>query len=202
MSKAKDTEKNAEAVEVEKEMKTTEEPDAAGEAAADAAAEETSPEEQLQAAQDEAADLKDRMLRLAADYENYKKRNERERATAMKYAGEHILKEFLPVVDNLERAIGQGVVEGADAEKNLAGLLEGVELTLKSLVASLEKFEVIPIESVGMPFDPNKQEALTMEQSDDVPANHVLLEFEKGYQYKDRLLRAAKVVVSSGKAED
>lgn len=158
-------------------------------------------DEQLQDALEEAAELKDKMLRLAADYENFKKRNERERAATMKYAGEHIFREFLPVVDNLERAINQGAVEGTDAEKNLAGLLEGVELTLKSLYASLEKFEVTAIESVGEPFDPNKQEALTMEASDSIPANHVINEFEKGYFFKDRLLRAAKVIVSSGKAE-
>ncbi len=162
---------------------------------------EKSLEVQLAEALDEAADLKDKMLRLAADYENYKKRNERERLATMKYAGENIFREFLPVVDNLERAISQGVVEGADAEKNLAGLLEGVELTLKSLYTSLEKFEVKAIESVGEPFDPNKQEALTMEASDTIPANHVSTEFEKGYFYKDRLLRAAKVIVSSGKAD-
>ncbi|MEE4242853.1 MAG: nucleotide exchange factor GrpE [Desulfopila sp.] len=159
-------------------------------------------EKQLDEAQKEVVDLKDKMLRLAADYENYKKRNERERAIAMKYAGEHIFKEFLSVVDNLERAVSQGVVEGANAEQNLAGLLEGVELTLKSLYASLDKLEVKAIQSVGEPFDPNKQEALTMEPSDKVPANHVLAEFEKGYFYKDRLLRAAKVIVSSGKAND
>ena len=164
-------------------------------------ANEKSLEVQLAEALDEAADLKDKMLRLAADYENYKKRNERERLATMKYAGENIFREFLPVVDNLERAISQGVVEGADAEKNLAGLLEGVELTLKSLYTSLEKFEVKAIESVGEPFDPNKQEALTMEASDTIPANHVSTEFEKGYFYKDRLLRAAKVIVSSGKAD-
>lgn len=159
-------------------------------------------EEQLAEAQNEAAELKERMLRLAADYENYKKRNERERATAMKYAGEKIFREFLPVVDNLERAVNQGKVENADTEKKLAGLMEGVELTLQSLYASLDKFEVEAIESEGQPFDPNKQEALTMQESETVPANHVVTEFEKGYFYKDRLLRAAKVIVSSGKASE
>ncbi len=158
-------------------------------------------ENQLAEAKEEAADLKDRMLRLAADYENYKKRNERERATALKYAGEQIFREFLPVVDNLERAVSHSVTEGNDAATKLTGLIEGVELTLKGLHASLEKFEVKPIESKGQPFDPNKQEALTMEPSDTIPVNHVVNEFEKGYFYKDRLLRAAKVTVSSGKAE-
>jgi molecular chaperone GrpE len=158
-------------------------------------------EKQLAEAKEEVTDLKDKMLRLAADYENYKKRNERERATAMKYAGEQIFREFLPVVDNLERAVSQGVVGENDSEKKLAGLLEGVELTLEGLYRSLDKFEVKPFDSKGKPFDPNKQEAMTMEPSESVPENHVVQEYEKGYFYKDRLLRAAKVTVSSGKAE-
>lgn len=146
-------------------------------------------------------DLHDKMLRAAAENENFKKRVERERMASLKYAGENIFKEILPVVDNLERAVDQGVVEGADAEQNLAGLLEGVQLTLKSVVATLEKFEVKPIDSVGQPFDPKHQEALTMGESDTIPANHVITDFEKGYYYKDRLLRPAKVIVSSGKNE-
>jgi molecular chaperone GrpE len=153
-------------------------------------------------AQEEILDLRDKMLRAAAENENFKKRVERERMASLKYAGEAILREILPVVDNLERALGQGVIEGVEAEKNLAALLEGVQLTLKSLVSTLEKFEVKPIKSVGEPFDPVHQEALTMAESDTIPANHVITEFEKGYYYKDRLLRAAKVVVSSGKEED
>ena len=175
--------------------------DASAEASDQAVEETKSLEQQLTEAQGEAADLRDKMLRLAADYENFKKRIERERAVTMKYAGEYIFKEMLPVVDNLERAISQGVVEGAVAEKNLAALIEGVELTLKSLTATLGKFEIKTIESVGEVFDPNVHEALTMAASDNVAANHVLSEFEKGYFYKDRLLRAAKVIVSSGKAE-
>ncbi len=158
-------------------------------------------EKELAEALDESADLKDKMLRVAADNENFKKRMERERIQTMKYAGEQILREMLPVVDNLERAISSGAVEGVETEKKLTALQEGVELTLKSLKNSLEKFEVKTIESVGEPFDPNRQEAMTMEPSEEVPANHVINEFEKGYFYKDRLLRAAKVIVSSGKAE-
>lgn len=156
-------------------------------------------EQDLAAAIEEIASLKDRMLRLAADSENFKKRMERERIAGLKFAGEQIFRELLPVVDNLERAIGLGAVEAAEPEKTLASLLEGVRLTLKSLVSTLEKFEVKPVDSVGQPFDPNKQEALTMESSETVPASHVLTEFEKGYYYKDRLLRPARVVVSSGK---
>lgn len=160
------------------------------------------PEKALAAAQEQVADLQDRMLRAAAENENFKKRVERERLASLKYAGEAIFREVLPTVDNLERALDQGVVEGADAEKNLKALLEGVQLTLKSLVATLEKFEVKTISSVGEPFDPKHQEALTMDSHDTIPENHVITDFEKGYYYKDRLLRAAKVVVSSGKKEE
>jgi molecular chaperone GrpE len=157
--------------------------------------------EELVKAREEIEQLRDTMLRAAAENENFKKRMERERLTSLKYAGEMIFREILPVVDNLERAVEQGVVEGVAAEKNLEALLEGVQLTLKSLLSSLEKFEVKPVESVGQPFDPKIQEALTMDTSDSVAANHVISEFEKGYYYKDRLLRAAKVIVSSGAAE-
>ena len=157
-------------------------------------------EKELASALEEAATLRDKMLRLAADSENFKKRIERERIAGLKYAGEQIFREILPVLDNLERAISLGAVESASPEKNLAAMLEGVKLTLKSLVGTLEKFEVKSVDSIGQPFDPNKQEALTMEASDTVPASHVLSEFEKGYYYKDRLLRPARVIVSSGKA--
>ena len=154
-------------------------------------------EQQLENAKAEAADLRDKMLRMAADTENFKKRIERERHTMLAYAGENIFREILPVVDNLERAINVGVNKDLDHEQQLVALLEGVQLTSKSLISTLEKFEVKAIDSVGEPFDPKHQEALTMEPSDDVPANHVSTEFEKGYYFKDRLLRAAKVVVSS-----
>lgn len=163
---------------------------------------EVSVEQELAKAREQIAELQDKILRAAAENENYKKRMERERLASLRYAGEAILREMLPAVDNLERATQQGVVESADAEKNLTALLEGVQLTLKSLLSSLEKFEVKPLQTVGEPFDPKEQEALTMEASDTIPANHVVTEYEKGYYYKDRLLRAAKVVVSSGKADE
>ncbi len=185
--------------ESEKEDIVTEAEDTQEETEAVAAEKEEIPvEEALEAAQAEIASLKDTLLRTVAEQENFKKRMERERLASLKYAGEGIFKSILPSVDNLERALQQGVVEGADAEQNLKALVEGVEMTLKSLLSSLGKFEVKPIESVGQPFDPQRQEALVMEASDSVPANHVINEYEKGYFYKDRLLRPAKVIVSSG----
>lgn len=162
---------------------------------------EDSVEKQLEDALADAAKQKDQFLRIAAEFENYKKRMMREKSMALKYAGEPILREILATVDNLERAITQGEANGVEAEQGLSSLLEGVQLTLKSLVGTLGKFEVTPVESVGEAFDPTNHEALTMEPSDTVPANHILNELEKGYQYKDRLLRAAKVIVSSGAEE-
>ena len=159
---------------------------------------EKSPEELLDQSRAETAEWQDKALRSIAEFENYKKRMERERSAMLKYSGEPIFRELLPVVDNLERAVEQGVIDGVEAEQNLKALLEGVELTLKSLQTTLEKFEVKPIETIGQPFDPTVQEALSMEASESIPANHVVSEFEKGYHYKDRLLRAARVIVSSG----
>ena len=171
------------------------------EPAANLPEEEQSLEKQLAGAREEISQLHDKVLRMAAEFDNTKKRMERERLLSLKYSGEMIFREILPVVDNLERAIQLGALEGSSPDKNLAALLEGVQLTFKSLVSILEKFEVKPIVSVGQPFNPNQHEALTMEPSETVAASHVLNEFEKGYVYKDRLLRAAKVIVSSGGAK-
>ncbi len=153
------------------------------------------------ALEEELAEAKDRMLRIAADAENFKKRMEREKERMLKYAGENILRELLTTADNLSRALEQGRAEAGDAQKKLDALLEGVELTSKGLISVLEKFEVTPIDSVGREFNPDEMDALTMENSEEVPVNHVLQEFAKGYRFKDRVLRHAQVVVSSGKAD-
>lgn len=149
--------------------------------------------DELAKAREEVTACNDKMLRLAAEFENTKKRLQRERETALKYAEENVLKELLPGIDNLERAMDQG-----RETANLAGLLEGVSLTRDGLLGALEKFGVKPIVSVGELFDPNLHDALGMEPSDQVAENVVLKEFQKGYIYKERLLRAAKVIVSQG----
>lgn len=133
----------------------------------------------------------EKVLRLAADFENTKKRLERERDTSLKYAGENILKELLPGIDNIERAMDQ-----AQETTSIESLLEGVELTRNGLLATLEKFGVTAIKSVGEPFDPNIHEAIAMEGTDAMEPNFILREYQKGYIYKERLLRPAKVIVS------
>lgn len=132
-----------------------------------------------------------KVLRLAADFDNTRKRLDREREISLKYAEEHILKELLPGIDNIERAMDQG-----KEANNVESLLEGIELTRNGLMATLEKYGVKAIDSVGQPFDPNIHEALAMEETDEMEPNMVLREFQKGYVYKDRLLRPSKVVVS------
>lgn len=148
-------------------------------------------------AQEKEAAAEDRLLRLAAEFENYKKRVEREKSNTLKYAEEKVLKELLPSLDNLDRAIEQG--RNSD---DIQSLLEGVMMTRNSLLSTLEKFGLTPLACVGEPFDPNFHEALSMDSSDKVPQNHVLQEFQKGYMLKDRLIRPAKVIVSKGSAED
>ncbi|CAK8710961.1 Protein GrpE [Candidatus Electronema halotolerans] len=143
----------------------------------------------------------DQTVRFAAEAENSKKRMEREQEKLRKYAGENILRELLTTADNLDRALEQGSVEGGDPEQKLAALMTGVELTKKGLETMLERFEVTALDSVGQPFDAEQMDALTMEVSEEIPANHVLREFAKGYLFKDRMLRHAQVVVSSGPAK-
>ncbi len=141
----------------------------------------------------EKKELQDKLLRLAAEFENFKKRMIREQETVFKYAEEGLLKELLPSIDNLERALAH-----QNASDDVKIMREGVDLTLRALLAATAKYGLTPINSVGQPFDPNLHEALVMEATDVVPAQSVLREFEKGYFYKDRLLRAAKVVVAKG----
>ncbi len=163
-----------------------------------AAQEEEGAAAQQERLEQELATVRDQLMRLAAEFDNYKKRMEREQAKAARYAGEYILRDLLPTVDNLERALEQGGDDSADVAGRLQGLLEGVSLTHKGLLSTLERFGVQPVDSVGAVFNPGEQDALTMEASTEIPANHVLREFAKGYRFKDRMLRHAQVVVSSG----
>jgi len=152
---------------------------------------------ELEDVRQQLAECQDKMLRTAADFDNSKKRLERERDSILKYAEENILKELLASLDNLERAMQQG-----RETDNLVSLLEGVEMTWNGLLAMLEKFGLKPVDSIGETFDPNFHEAVAMEAGSEMPENQVLKEFQKGYMYKDRLLRAAKVIVSSGQDVD
>ena len=149
----------------------------------------------LESAEQKAKDHYDRLLRVSAEFENYKKRTAREAESFRKFANESLMKELLPVADNLERAVASFV-----SEEKIAGITEGVQMTLKEIYKIFERCCVTPVESVGKPFDPAFHEAVSQEISEEYPENTVVREFHKGYMLHDRLLRPAMVVVSKAKA--
>jgi molecular chaperone GrpE len=164
------------------------------------AAERSSPshealEREIAALQQDKAQLEDRWLRLQADFENHRKRTLREKQEALSYGHELVVKDLLPVVDNLERAIEHASASsGADFE----GMVQGVELVRRELLAVLAKHGVSPIEAEGEVFDPNLHEALAQMEDDRVPAGRIGRMLQKGYRLRDRLLRPARVMVSKG----
>jgi molecular chaperone GrpE len=147
--------------------------------------------QQLETKETEAKNYYERLLRQAAELENYKKRSARERDDAIRYANESLLKDLLPVVDNLERAIAH-----ASGGGNGKPLVEGVEMVLRGLADALAKHGVIPILALGQPFDPTKHEAMSQVETDDHEPNSVVEELHKGYMLRDRLLRPALVSVA------
>ena len=149
-------------------------------------------EAKLETMEKEAKETYDRLLRVSADFENYKKRASREMEDFRKYANQALLKDMLSVVDNLELAINSS----SDGEKADQSLIEGLNLTLNEILKVFEKFHVKPIEARGKTFDPTFHEAVMREETDDYPENTVISEFQKGYLIHDRLLRPAMVVVA------
>ena len=147
--------------------------------------------QQLAAKEQEAKDNYDRYLRQVAEAENFKKRNARERDDAIRFANETLLKDLLPVIDNLERAIAH-----AASGENGKPLVEGVEMVVRGFLDALSKFGVSPIVAVGEPFDPSKHEAIAQVVSDVHEPNVVVEELHKGYMFRDRLLRATLVSVA------
>jgi molecular chaperone GrpE len=147
--------------------------------------------EQLEAKEKEAQDNHDRFLRQVAELENYKKRTTRERDDAIRFANEVLIREILPILDNLERAIAHAKGGG-----NGEPLVEGVEMVLKGLFDILSRHGVVQISAVGQPFDPGKHEAMAQVESEDHEPNTVVEEHHKGYLLHDRLLRPALVSVS------
>ena len=141
--------------------------------------------------------LQDKYLRLAAEFDNYKRLSQREQRDYARFANEGILKDLLPIVDNLERA-----VRSSKDKQGRDGLIQGVQLTLKQFMEALAKFGVRPIASVGQAFDPSCHEAVARVESKTVPAGSVVEEFQRGYYLHDRILRPAMVTVSAAENAD
>ena len=167
-------------------------PDSAADEPSDAGDPLKDLEEKLAAAQADAIENRDRMLRMAAELDNSKKRAVRELDDLKKYATENLIRQLLTVVDNLERAIASASPD----DENGQSVVDGVALTLAEITKILEKHHVSPIEALGEPFDPAFHQAMCQEESADQPPNTVVQEFQKGYLIHDRLLRPTMVVVS------
>lgn len=151
----------------------------------------------LAAKTQEAKAFNDKYLRLAAEFENYKRMAQRDQRDQIKFGNEQLLKELLPVVDNMERAI-----KAAREDKGgSSAVVQGVDLTLKQLSSCLSKFGIQAVETIGQAFDPATHQAVSHLPSATVPRDHVIDEFQKGYRLHDRILRAAMVSVSAGPAQ-
>ncbi len=137
----------------------------------------------------ELEDMKDKYMRLYAEFENYKRMAAREREEIIKYSNEALINNLIPSIDNLEMALKH-------AENTNSGLLDGVRLTLKEILRALEKAGLTPIDSYMKPFDPLYHEAMSMVEREDLDEMTVVEEYRKGYIYKDKVLRPSLVAVS------
>ncbi|MDD4855849.1 MAG: nucleotide exchange factor GrpE [Sulfuricurvum sp.] len=153
------------------------------------------PKSELEIAQAELASFKDKYARVHADFDNIKKRLEREKYSALEYANEKFAKDLIPVVDSLSMAIGATAIE-ADATVLLEKLKEGVELTMKQLLGVLEKHGVTAVDE-NEPFNPDIHNAVQKVDSDAHESGEIVNTFQKGFRYKERTLRDAMVVVAN-----
>ena len=140
--------------------------------------------------------LNDKYLRLAAEFDNYKRRVQRDQRDTIRFANEKLFKDLLPTLDNLERALQSG-----REQDRIEGLLEGVDLTYKHFLDTLQKMGIKQVVSVGEVFDPAQHQAVGQVESTTVPENVVVDEYQKGYFLHDRILRPAMVTVAKAKTE-
>ena len=140
--------------------------------------------------------LNDKYLRLAAEFDNYKRRVQRDQQDTIRFANEKLFKDLLPTLDNLERALQSG-----REQDRIEGLLEGVDLTYKHFLDTLQKMGIKQVTSVGETFDPARHQAVGQVESTTLPENVVVDEYQKGYFLHDRILRPAMVTVAKAKTE-
>lgn len=147
-------------------------------------------DDEMNALMEEKGQLQDRLLRVQAEFENFKRRTEKERVAERKYKSQEVITELLPVLDNFERALQAEVTE---ANK---GFVEGIQMVYNSFVEALKAQDVTPIEAVNEEFDPNVHHAVMQVEDDDVASNVVVEELQKGYMLKDKVIRPAMVKVN------
>jgi molecular chaperone GrpE len=152
---------------------------------------EESNHEKIQLLENEVEELKDKVLRKAAEFENYKRRTENDQLNLLTYAAESFISKLLTIIDDFERSIKH--IDGAN---DIDSLKEGMNLIYDKFVKLLDEQGVKKIESRGKPFDVNYHEAVIQQKADNVPPHTVIDELECGYLYKDKVIRHAKVIVS------
>ncbi|MCB9556823.1 MAG: nucleotide exchange factor GrpE [Deltaproteobacteria bacterium] len=151
--------------------------------------------------QGEARNNYERLLRSAADLENFKRRTKRDQTEGVRRAEDAVVMHFLPVIDNLQRAIEHA--EKSDGERQgegFAALADGVKMVHKQFIAALERIGIVAFDSLGQPFDPELHEAIQQQPSDE-PRGKIIAEFQQGYKRESHLVRPAMVVVSMGRAD-
>jgi molecular chaperone GrpE len=146
--------------------------------------------------QEDLGQAKDRYMRLLAEFENFKKRSEREQKTALQFANERLMKELLPVLDHLDQALFVAEGVGEQDGHPLFKVVEGVGMVSKQFKDTLARFGLKSFSALGQPFDPQTQEALGEREADDVGAGTVVEEYQKGYMLHERLVRPARVIVA------
>jgi molecular chaperone GrpE len=151
----------------------------------------TVPAEEFEALKTQVAELKDRLLRTQADWDNSRKRIMKEKEDAVRFAAEGFLEKLLPVLDNFE--MGMEASKSATDAKSIA---QGFEMVLAQFQKMLQEAGVETVDAVGHPFDPHRHEALGHQESGEHPEGHVMMQMRKGYKLKDRLLRPASVFVA------
>jgi len=154
--------------------------------------------QELQAQAAKADEYRDQLLRTAADLDNYKKRAAREKQEAIKFANEALLGKLIPVLDNFDMALAavSSAQGGSDQAANTDSLQQGVSMIQQQLRQVLADAGLEEINAAGQPFDPNYHEAVSQQESADVPEGHVLQQLRKGFKLRDRLLRPATVIVA------
>lgn len=162
----------------------------------EAEAEASEPVDPLEEAKAEAARLKDQLLRTAADFDNFRKRTRRELVDVERKGREDLLKELLPVFDNLERAVAH-----AETATDVQSLADGIKMVMRQFSDTLGKVGIERIESKGLAFDPAVHEAIQQVETDEVPPGSIAEEVQPGYRIGDKLIRAALVVVAKAPAE-
>ncbi|SFK76639.1 molecular chaperone GrpE [Lachnospiraceae bacterium KH1T2] len=182
----KDTETQTE------ETKETQEAEKQAEETAEEQTEENAEQQEETAAQEE---NDDRYIRLMAEFENFRKRTDKEKQQMFEVGAKSVIEKILPVVDNFERALAM-VKQPAEGEE-MDPFMDGMDKVYKQLIKELDAIEVKPIEAVGKPFDPNFHNAVMQEESDEYESGIVLKELQKGYMYRDSVVRHSMVSVVS-----